>query len=440
MLTVLAVGSAVPSFAQPNDAQKEKEALYAKYINNYDKDIEKRKIAVQAGKDYLQKFGGGDESADPLIAYFKENVPVIEKTIKEATDQAAADKIEADRLKAEAAAAETRFNNFNKGIVGKNWQQAFSSGKEILDNNPKLLDVYIVLGTIGYDRAVEKNAPNGTNVTTYNDQAIDYAKKAIQLIKNGEESKSYGTFYGENGKDGYYQYNDKENALGWLNYNIGYILNYNEKKPKEALPYLYEATKHESIPQKSSDVYRIIGEYYFNQVAELEGQRQGIRTSLGNKDNEKTLELFAMQKGYADRGMDAYARAYNIENANTQAVAGVKQGLYDRFKKLYTFRNNGKDDGADAYLPTVKAKPLPNPATPVQPIIDEADKEIQVTDETKPATDNDKMMMTTDKPMTKPATTDKTKPATTPAKPSNSTPTKPMSSTMKKTAPKPTKS
>ncbi len=216
---------------------------------------------------------------------------------------------------------------------------------------------------------------------------------------------------------------------------------YNQKKQKEALPYLYEATKHNSLPQKSSDLYRMIGEYYFNQVATLEKERQAIRTSLGNKDNEKSLELFAMQKGYADRGMDAYARAYNIATADKDTPADVKKGLNDTFKRLYTFRNNGKDEGADAYLATVKSKPLPNPATPVQPIVDEADKEIPVTNETNPdaAVDKDKMT-TTDKPMTKPATTDKTKPATTDKdKPMNSTDkTKPADT--KKPAAKPKKS
>ncbi len=438
MLAVLAVGSAVPSFAQ--DPQKEKEALYAKYTENYkSKDIEKRKIAVQAGKEYLQKFGEDASGADQLVPYFKEQVPVLEKQIKEAE----AAEIERKKKDAEDKVNTARAERFNTGIVGKNYQQTFAVGKEIAATNPEyLLDVYITLATIGYDQAV-------ANDNTYNNEAIDYAKKSIQLIEKGEKSENYGLGFGKDasGTPVSYVYktnefpDGKENALGWLNFNIGYIMFYNQKKQKEALPYLYEATKHKSLPQMSSDLYRMIGEYYFNQVATLEKERQAIRTSLGNKDNEKSLELFAMQKGYADRGMDAYARAYNIATADKDTPADVKKGLYDTFKRLYTFRNNSKDEGADAYLATVKSKPLPNPATPIQPIIDEADKEIEVTDQTKPdaAMDNDKMM-TKDKPTTKPATTDKTKPATTDKnKPMNSTDkTKPADP--KKPATKPKKS
>jgi hypothetical protein len=416
MLAVLAVGSAVPSFAQ--DTQKEKEALYAKYIANYDKEVDKRKIAVQAGKEYLQKFGEGNEAEDPLIPYFKTNVPLLEQQIKDIEKDELDRKNAALKLKEEKELAD----QFNTSVKSKNLAQVFSSGKQIVDNKPEYLDVYIVLATIGYDSAVAKD-------NTYNNEAINYAKKAIQLIEKGEKSETYGASFGKDGKDGNYQYNDKENALGWLNYNIGYILTYNQKKPKEALPYLFEATKHESLPAKSSDIYSMIGKYYYDEVARLEKERQAIRQSLGNKDNEKSLELFAMQKGYADRGMDAYARAYNIENGKTDGNAEVKQRFYDTFKQLYTFRNNNKSEGADAYLATVKTKPLPNPTTPVQPIVDEADKEIPTTDETE----TDSTMDSTTKPAT---TTDKTKPAMD-KKPSTTTP-KPADKT-DKPATKPTK-
>lgn len=405
MLAVLAVSSAVPSYAQ--DPQKEKEALYAKYIANYDKDIAKRKIAVEAGKEYLQKFGSGSEAEDPLIPYFKENVPLLEKNIKEAQDAAAG--AAADKKKAEEAAA--RADKFNTSVKAKNLPQVFTVGQEIVDSKPDyLLDVYIVLASIGYDQAV-------ANDNTYNTQAIDYAKKAIKSIESGEKSENYGINFGG---DQFYQYKNKlfpdgkENALGWLNYNIGFIMYYNQKKQKEALPYLYEATKHKSLPQQSSDIFNMIGRYYYDEVARLEKERQALRTSLGNKDNEETLKLFALEKGFADRGADAYARAYNLEAAKATPDEATKKRYMDTFKQLYTFRNNGKPEGSDEYLAMVKSKELPNPANPVQPIVDEADKEIPVTDgTTTPAT--------TDSTMTKPSTT-MTKPSTTMTKPTTTTP------------------
>ena len=417
MLAVLAVSSAVPSFAQ--DPQKEKEALYAKYIANYDKDIAKRKIAVEAGKEYLQKFGSGSEAEDPLIPYFKENVPLLEKNIKDA-------ELAATTAAANAAAAADkakREKDFNTSVGAGNLPQVFSLGKDLINDKPSyLLDLYIVLASIGYDQAV-------ANDNTYNTQAIDYAKKAIQSIESGEKSDNYGIDFG-NGK--FYQYKNKafpdgkENALGWLNYNIGFIMYYNQKKPKEALPYLYAATKYNSLPQQSSDIFNMIGRYYYDEVARLEKERQTLRTSLGNKDNEKTLELFAMEKGFADRGADAYARAYNLETAKATPDEATKKRYMDTFKQLYTFRNNGKPEGSDEYLAMVKTKELPNPANPVQPIVDEADKEIPVTDTTTTPATTDSTMDKPSTTMTKPATTT---PATKPA-------TKPTDSKMNKTAPK----
>lgn len=428
MLAVLAVGSVVPSFAQ-DDPQKVKEALYAKYNDNYDSnDVEKRKIAVQAGKEYIQKFG--ENADDPLVPYFKENIPVLEEAIKKEVEDK---KIKEENDKKSAQQNE-RLKAFSDSIIAKSWAQTFSGGKEVLTNNPKYLDVYIILASIGFDRAVAKD-------NTYNAEAMEYAKKAIQLINSGEssETKNYGSSFG---KDGFYQYktkdfqDGKENALGWLNFNIGYIMFYNQNKKKEALPYLYEATKHLSLPQKSPDVYRMIGEYYFDEVKRLEIERQGILKTLENIDNEKTLELYALERGYADRGADAYARAYNL-----QTEAAKKESLLKTFKQLYKFRNNDKEEGADAYLAAIKSKQMPDPGKPVEPIIDPTDVVAPVTDETKPTTttDKDKPAMT-DK---KPAATDKTKPMDKPAdkpamdKPATkpaATPTKPSATTKKPVA------
>lgn len=431
MLAVITVGSAVPSFAQV-DPQKEKEALYAKYNENYDSpDIEKRKIAIQAGKEYIQKFGeNADSGDDPLVPYFKENVPILEKAIKDEEAEAIRKKKEAEGK----AEQQVRIKLFSDSITAKNWAQTFTAGKALLTNNPKYLDVYIILATAGFDRAVAKD-------DTYNNEAIEYAKKAIQLINSGEksETKNYGASFGKDANFVSYEYktkeyqDGKENALGWLNFNIGYIMTYNQKKQKEALPYLFEATKHLSQPQKSPAVYRMIGEYYFDETARIENERQALLKTLNNVDNDKTLELLALEKGYAERGADAYARAYNLETD-----AAKRDGLYKAFLPLYKFRNNNKEDGAQAFLAAVKSKPLVDPTTAVQPIIEveEPGKETPVTDETKPATD--KM----DKPATdkKPATT---KPAVAPTKPATTkpatTPTKP-SATVKKTARKTKKS
>lgn len=394
MLAVLTVGLATPSFAQ---ADKEKADLRAKYEANYDsEDINKRKLAVQAGKEYIQKFGE-NEAEDPMVPYLKENIPVIEQAIKD-KEKEIADK---DAASALAAAQKTRVDNFSTNIKAKDWTQTFKFGKEILSADPKYLDVYIILASIGFDRAVEKD-------NTFNNESIEYAKKAIQMIKSGEESET-GKYGADFGSGAFYQYetkdfpNGKENALGWLNFNIGYIMTYNQKKPKEALPYLFEATKHLSLPQKSPDVYRIIGEYYYDEVARIEKERQAIITSLNGQDNEKSLELLALEKAYAERGADAYARAYA-----RQTDATAKESTYKTFLQLYKFRNNNKDEGADTYLTSVKTSTLPDPTAKVEPVAPDVEKETPETDNTKPTSTDKVKPAATDKP----AMTAKPKPAT----------------------------
>lgn len=419
MLAVIAVGAAVPSFAQDGD-QKVKEDLYAKYNKYYNSaKVEEKQMAVEAGKEYIQKFGEDAES-DPLVPYFKENIPLLEKQIE---DQKKKDE-EANNRKKNVAEANRILQGLTQNIKSGNWEQVFVLGNDIQTKDQEFLknylanylDVYIVLSTIGYDRAFEKNQPNAANVKTFNSETINYAKKALQAIKNGETSKTYGADFGENRV---YQFNNKENALGWLNYEIGYVLAKNENKYEEALPYLYEATKYDAQPKKASDVYNLIGEYYFNKVAELEQERQAIRQSLNNSDNKKTVELFTMQKGYADRGMDYYAKAYSIENKNAKANAQYKEYLLNRFNKLYTFRHNGKPEGSEAYLASIDSKTLPNPTTQVQPIVEEMDRELlKSIEETNAAADGT---------MTKPADANgnkTTKPADTGSK-TTPQPTKP---------------
>ena len=60
---------------------------------------------------------------------------------------------------------------------------------------------------------------------TFNNKTIDYAKSAIKKIESGETSKKYGL-------EGY-DYNTKDNAIGWMNYTIGYIEFYRQKKEDE---------------------------------------------------------------------------------------------------------------------------------------------------------------------------------------------------------------
>ena len=50
----------------------------------------------------------------------------------------------------------------------------------------------------------------------------------------------------------------------------------------------------------------------------IDGERDAKVKEAGNKDTEETLAMLGLQKGYADRAIDAYARAYKLAKANTK--------------------------------------------------------------------------------------------------------------------------
>lgn len=395
-----------PSFAQ--DPQEEKVALYKKYTDNFDKpEIEKKKIAIEAGKQYIEKYGANLDDVEQ-VKYFKSALPALEEQVVKLEQQAkidAANKIRNERLK-----------RFDAAVRGSKIADAFAVGKEVIANEAPdskiILDVEIVLASLGLDQAAAK-------VDTFNNDAVNYAKSVMQKLAAGKTSDNYGAFQ--------YEYKSKDNALGWMNYAIGYITYYRQDKIADSLSYLYKSTQAKSETNKYSNTYRIIGLWYLEEALRIDKERLAKIAAAENKDTDETLALLALQKGYADRSIDAYARAYSLTTAKDKP--DYKDGLYSRLQDLYKFRYDGDIKGIDAFVATVMNKPMPDPTVPVTPVAPEETSTTATTTApssttTKPAT---KPM---EKPMEKPATKPMEKPATTP-KPT--TPTKPTSTTKTKT-------
>jgi len=418
LMAVFSAVTVTSSFAQ--DQAAEKAALYKTYMDNYDKpELEKIETAIKAAKEYVEKFGANAADKEQ-VDYFKTAIPDLEKSvvqIKEAQGKA-------EKAKTTQALF-TRFDTALKGTGGKaNPSETYASGKEIVAGDPNFLDVIIVLGSVGFDQAVLP-----TPVDTYNEDTIQYAKMAIQKLEANTPSKTgnYGVLqYAYKNKD----YPDgKSNALGWMNYNIGYITYYrqgkdNPAKKKEALPFLYKATQYTSFNQKNPFLYQTIGAWYLDEAIKIDKDRKAKITAAGDKDTDETLAMLAMQKGYADRAIDAYARAYKFSKDDKNSKKEYTDNLYARLKELYVFRYEGKTEGIDQFVATVQSKPLPDPSAAITPVKDETT--------TPPATTS-----TT----TSPATTSTTTPAeSAPAKPTPAaskpatttptpTPTKPASTT-----------
>jgi len=340
MMAAFVLANTSQSFAQDNP---EKDDLYTKFTACYkDTDPAKRDACYAIAKQYLDKFGTIDDEYTTFV--------------KKRYDAYAAAKKTSDLTK--------RFDDSIKNAQSVNVDDAYASGKEIIAASPDLIDVPIVLASIGFDNAAAKT-PNDK----YNNDAINYAKMAIQKIEAGKPSAT--------GNFGAYAYayktdkfpDGKNNTLGWMNYTIGYIMFYRMNQKKDALPYLYKATTATSETRTNPEVYRTIGSWYVDEFIRLDADRVAKIKAAGDVDTDETKAILALQKGYADRAVEAYAKAYNIASNDPKDKA-YKDSILNRVKELYAIRFNKDMTGFDAYMTSVKNKPFTDPTTAVVPVVE----------------------------------------------------------------------
>ncbi len=350
--TMITATTAVSVFAQDVCAEVEaKQALYKQFTDNYAGTLDQKESAVQAGEQYTSKYGACAEDK-AIVTYLNTNLPTMKKFI-------------AARKTGDALAA--RNKAFDTAVDAGNVNDIFSTGKVILAQEPDFLDVTLALANAGFDQ-IEKNP----TVNTYNDDVLNYSRTGIQQIEAGKKSvtEGYGVKRYSYKTDKYAD--GKSSALGSLNYNIGYILYYrqgkdNPAKKKEALPYFYKSTQYNAFSKVSPLVYQTIGASYLDEAIRLDAERTKALLAAGNKDTDETLSMLGMQKGYADRAIDAYARAYSIAKTDPKNKP-YADGLYAKLKQLYGFRYDGKTDNIDSFVATVMNKPLPDPVTEITPV------------------------------------------------------------------------
>jgi hypothetical protein len=343
--TLLMTFAAAPTFAQTDEC----EPIYGQFTANYKgPDLAKKKLAVEAGEQLIAKCSANEPYKEP-IAFVNKHLARLKKEIN-------------------FGSAATAFENAIRDPKNVNADVAYTTGKDLIATDPNLtLDVSLVLATLGFDKAAA-----ATPVDTYNANAIMYAKQAIQKIEAGTASKDYGLlnfiYKTKEFPDG------KSNAMSWMNYTIGYIMYNRQNQKKEALPYLYKATQYTSSVKTNPVVYQMIGDWYKEEYNRIDDERTKIAAEAKTKATEeekkplidKAKEMLLLQKGYADRMIDAYARAYNL--AGTDQT--YKTGLYSNLKVLYAFRFDGKADGLDNYIRDLSGKPMPDPMSAVTPVVD----------------------------------------------------------------------
>ncbi len=223
----------------------------------------------------------------------------------------------------------------------KKYPEAFTLGKEILTDEPENLTVLIDLGYGGYLAATAKN-------NSFKADAINYAKKALQLIDSGKTV------------DNWYPFGNKNEALAYLNYSIGALTL--PQDPSSALSYLIKAAQFESDLKKLPFFYAYIaGAYENGPYAKLsEAYKQ-----YANKDETPESKLaLANINQVVDRMIDAYARAVATAGSDPKFQA-AKPEWVESLAQWYKYRHDKSDAGMNELVASILTKPLPPEPTPL---------------------------------------------------------------------------
>lgn len=339
-MTGLSLIAAGPAIGQ--GAAAECDTGYQKFLaNRKGPEFEKFKIALTAGRDYLAKCGNL-EGQDEIRTYVTKQLPRVEETVR----------------------ITEIVNRFNASIPARNWDESFASGKELIAaNHPLTLDVMIVLAAIGY-----ASAASDPPVDKYNDDAVTYAKQVIQKLGSGASSETYGayslSYKTKTCTDG------KTNTISWMNYTIGKIMYSRLRQTKDSLAYLLKANQTGCELKDYPEVYRLVGAWYVDEAVRLNTVREAKLKAANDEETAETRADLALIKGYADRAISAYGRAYKIASTRSDMPAAYKEALYKKLQDLFDTRYDGKHDGVDTFLEKVMSEPFLDPAIPVTPVVD----------------------------------------------------------------------
>ncbi len=367
-LAIFAAG-AMATFAQDDctDAAGQT-TLYEAFLAKFPvKTIEGRKTHIELGKQFIEKYGSC-ETAKVNVDYFKEQIPKWEAIVK---------KMEEEAIK------NALLKRFDDSLKSKNWDETYASGKEILTRYPaEFRVVKIVLASAGGEQAFKQNFK-------YNDDAVRFAKASIADLEANESFKVGDKVrYGLSDTGYNFEYKTKEDALGWMNLYIGYILQVDKKDKTAAAPFLYKATQATSSEASKNPVsFELIGSYYFDELnkvvekiqAAAKLQSETDPPEVAQKKVDEIKALIAMSNGISERAMDAFARAYTLHK-DPATKARMKQNVQDAYKVRYA-----KEDGVDAWIASAVARPFVNPLTPVAPVSDPEPAKTTVGSDTPPA-------------------------------------------------------
>ncbi|HEX8396501.1 MAG TPA: hypothetical protein VF644_03700 [Pyrinomonadaceae bacterium] len=352
---------AAPSFVSTVSAQDtttaaasacnpdEQAALDKKFRDNR---TTNRDVAYQAAKEYLAKCSS-DTGAAAFVKYLNDWVAKQDVIIKQTQEAEKAQKVAklcADPIQA-AGKAQTSADKAKFG------SDIFAGCQQFASQMPN--NAYPYFRPVDYGFVVATSNPP---INTYNDQTIALAKQAIQKI----ESNSFGDV-----KWTEFDYKSKEDALGWLNYIIGTITFYNlNGKEADAVPYFYKSLQHDSPDiKKKFQPYYALGFNYRTQYNKAVQDFQAKYANVTDPTEEFKRDL-GIQKALMDRAIDAFARAYKAAS-DAKVPAAVLETRKKDLEQMYKIRFKDQPLNINEVVATTASKPLPDPASPVTPVIEE---------------------------------------------------------------------
>lgn len=303
-LAIMTFGSRQTVVVAQETDDPAKIAIYKRFVDNR---IQNPNAAYQAARDYLQKY---PKDKDQYTDYLSKWVTAFER--------------------------DERKRNLPILINEKKFAEAYSTGAKILADEPNYLRAQIDLGYAGYIAASAKNE-------TYTNDALGYARKAIQAIESGKTPTEWAPFKG------------KDDTLAYLNYAVGFLTL--KTSPDQAIDSLLRAAQYDS------DIKKTPSTYYFLAVAYEAGPYKTLSTAyqqqFANKpetpESKAALEKLNV---VMDRIIDAYARAIAAAGTDPKTEQSRKEWL-TQLSNYYKFRHEGSEAGINEFVAAALQKPLP---------------------------------------------------------------------------------
>jgi hypothetical protein len=289
------------------------EALFDDFKIQRRRPCGERSAAIQTGRKILE-YHRDDKENQEVILFVEKDLAVLEK---------------ADPI----CARNARYNLLYKQ---KNWRGFLTHSKVIISeegDTPLALDVMLTFVAVAH----KLSAYQGDN--SFNTDAVNYAKKALELIEAGVKTQSsWGVFE---------PYETKDKALGWLNYSIGYISYFRQKEGKKAIPYFYKATQFGGEFKYDAFVYQAVAIHYF--------EKKAVTPS------SLTINDFITKANNLGLAEDTTVAA--DETAKNNEIAELYKQLVNLYNLRYNLADGENVNSLTDYIEKIINRPLIDPAT-----------------------------------------------------------------------------